>query len=228
MSPDSLGKRLQSDNRRVVGYTDPINRVLKQHTQACAVCGSPVKPGATRYCGIACYRQVQRSGDMAARFWSKVNKDGPVHRVLGTRCWLWTASELGDTGYGGFGMKRADGKYAPSYAHRVAWELLRGPIPPGMSALHACDVPLCVNAEAHLFLGTQLENMRDAALKGRLNVPRLAARKLSEAQRADVRSRYAVGDVTLQALADEYRVSRPHIWKLVHKLSVEFRNGGAA
>ncbi len=28
------------------------------------------------------------------RFWTRVNKDGPVHPVLGTACWLWTGAVL--------------------------------------------------------------------------------------------------------------------------------------
>jgi hypothetical protein len=49
--------------------------------------------------------------------------------------------------------------------------LAHGPIPPGLQVLHRCDIPPCVNA-AHLFLGTQADNIKDAAAKQRLTVPR--------------------------------------------------------
>ena len=50
--------------------------------------------------------------------------------------------------------------------HRVAWELVRGPIPDGLDVLHSCDVRLCAKPD-HLFLGTHLDNMRDMISKGR-------------------------------------------------------------
>jgi hypothetical protein len=51
-------------------------------------------------------------------------------------------------------------------AHRVAWEIYCGEIPNNLHVLHTCDNPLCVKPD-HLWLGTQADNMRDKALKGR-------------------------------------------------------------
>jgi hypothetical protein len=57
-------------------------------------------------------------------------------------------------------------------AHRAAWLLFRGPIPPDpqhtygtLHVLHDCDVKSCVNPD-HLFLGTHRDNMQDAKRKG--------------------------------------------------------------
>jgi len=53
-------------------------------------------------------------------------------------------------------------------AHRIAWQLLHGPIPDETPCvLHHCDVKACVNAERCLFLGTMADNMADRDAKGR-------------------------------------------------------------
>lgn len=80
-------------------------------------------------------------------------------------CWLWRGS-VKNSGYGMAYIGMQDGRAIYRTAHRTAYELAHGPIPAGMLVLHACDTKLCVRPE-HLRLGTQSENMRDMAAKGR-------------------------------------------------------------
>jgi len=86
-----------------------------------------------------------------------------VERIPVAGCWIWTGA-LNNKGYGNF---------CGGYAHRWSYQRFVGEIPDGLNVLHRCDTPSCVNP-AHLRLGSQLDNMRDAKSKGRIAVgPRL-------------------------------------------------------
>lgn len=97
-------------------------------------------------------------------------------------CWLWTGARSG-LRYGGL---KHEGKVLRT--HRVSYELHKGPIPDGMSVMHRCDNPLCVNPD-HLQIGTHLDNMQDMFSKGR-RLPASGERngraKLSDQQAAEV------------------------------------------
>ena len=77
------------------------------------------------------------------RFWSKVDKSGPVpdHRDDLGPCWMWTASKFRD-GYGQFwleGRNRA--------AHQIAYELASRIMPKGLTIDHLCRNRACVNPD---------------------------------------------------------------------------------
>lgn len=90
--------------------------------------------------------------------------------VRDSGCIEWTGG-LNTTGYG---QMQIDGKHV--LVHRLAWELAKGPIPPGLNVLHHCDNPPCCQTEptegypeGHLFPGTQKQNVDDMVAKGRHN-----------------------------------------------------------
>jgi len=71
-------------------------------------------------------------------------------------CYLWTAS-LSTHGYGRFNRGGGDGQNI-GLAHRVAWELERGPIPPGLVVDHLCRNRACVNVQ-HMEVTTHRVNI---------------------------------------------------------------------
>ncbi len=125
-------------------------------------------------------------------------------------CWLWTAA-LHPPPSLPYGRFQARAKKAV-YAHRKAYELYRGDIPEGLSVLHKCDIPYCVNPD-HLFLGTYADNNRDKETKGRANHAKgtdHGMTKLSEDQVSVVKGLLAVG-VSTRELARRLNIHRSTI-----------------
>lgn len=139
-----------------------------------------------------CAKQVDSGLNqrIVSAFWAKVRKaDGA--------CWLWA----GATYRWGYGQFSYPGWAGTKYAHRLSWQVAHGrPVPAGFSVLHQCDTPGCVNPE-HFFLGTQADNMKDAARKGRLHAPRPSARKFSDQQVAAMRAMRAAGAIYAEIAA---------------------------
>lgn len=133
----------------------------------CTFCGKPVaqRPDEANWnfkrrstCGGECAQRTitVRAAEvnrrpLEERFWEKVEKMAP------DGCWFWLASTR--NGYGQIGQWS---KGTIDYAHRVAYEMLVGPIPAGLVLDHICRNPSCVNP-AHLEPVTQAENLRRGA-----------------------------------------------------------------
>lgn len=71
-------------------------------------------------------------------------------------CWLWKACTNGPMKYAWFYV---GGRQPHIYAHRLLYELFKGPIPRGLTIDHLCRVPNCVNPN-HLEAVTLKENLR--------------------------------------------------------------------
>jgi hypothetical protein len=134
-------------------------------------CGLPIKgtlDNGTPACGIHLNGQRVAKENIAKREQGldveeiKTRFLAQVMPEPNSGCHLWTGSTNGH-GYGSFYLY---GKLPG--AHRVAWTLFVGPIPPETPhVLHKCDNPPCVNTDHH-FLGTHQDNADDKLAKGRL------------------------------------------------------------
>jgi len=130
------------------------------------------------------------------RFWDKVDVGKP------DECWEWRASKR--WGYGQHYMHECMWQ-----AHRVAWILTFGAIPEGLLVCHHCDNPGCCNPY-HLFLGTQADNLRDAARKGRL------FKKLTEGDVEKIRKLLVEGDLQSYEIANLFDVHECVISHIKH------------
>ncbi len=133
-----------------------------------------------------------------------------------TGCWVWTANKTRH----GHGQMKANGKTMP--AHRLSWELHRGPVSDDMEVCHDCpagDNPACVNPD-HLFVGTHDDNMKDMAEKGRGRGPNGETNShavLTEAHIREIRIRYAAGRIRYRDLAVEFGVDTTTIGNIARR-----------
>jgi hypothetical protein len=140
-------------------------------------------------------RDQERKRSLADRLWEKVEKsDG---------CWMWRGAR-NNRGYGIIAIGHA----TPMLAHRAAYILTYGPIPPNLQVCHRCDTPGCVNP-SHLFLGTALDNYLDSVAKGRATVGIQGENaRLTEDQ---VRAIRQTTGVPLKDIAAIYGISASHV-----------------
>ena len=138
------------------------------------------------------------------------------HFTKGEGCWIWRGNTFKCRGgYGAFTHTRSG--IQSKRAHRHAYEIYIGPIAAGQSVLHSCDNPKCVSP-AHLFLGSQIDNMGDKVAKSRQNRGEThGMRKLTEANvrsiRADTRKpKYIASDFAV-TVTTIYDILRRRSWQ---------------
>jgi len=132
------------------------------------------------------------------RFWQKVEKT--------ETCWIWTGARSG-AGYAMFGGKSAS---------HISFFFATGRWPEhGMFLLHRCDCPPCVNPD-HLREGTQADNIKDAAEKGRMRRGELnGSAKLTSERVREIRAALLRGDLQCD-VATSFGVSKQTICNIAH------------
>lgn len=141
------------------------------------------------------------------------------HVVASEGCWEWG----GYRNKWGYGFTRVGGRGSKGIlAHRLSWSLRYGDIPTGMHVLHKCDNPCCVNP-AHLFLGTNQDNINDRVAKGRSSHwVRFVARnshpntKILDFQILEMAERKIRGE-KVKDIAAAYGVTKDHASKVISR-----------
>ncbi len=181
-------------------------------------------------------RGVNLTQEDIDRFWSKVDKNGPLpdqskpyYAGIG-KCWIWTACTFakkdGSNAYGSFTLNGRT-----YYAHRLSFFMENGHFPKKGQACHRCDVEKCVNPD-HIFDGTLQDNLRDRDLKGRTNRtsislwsknnPELRPRgeqhgrvKISEGNVLEILDLGKNGDFSHREIASRFSVSRETVGQIL-------------
>jgi predicted XRE-type DNA-binding protein len=154
---------------------------------------------------------------LAERFWDKVIKRGEDD------CWPWDGAVY-KQGYGKlYAGRNSRGSALFFRAHRVSWELANGrPVPEGLSVLHSCDNPPCVNPR-HLRAGTSEDNVADRTERNRLPARRGEANdnaKLTEEQvRQIIAELQRLPRRSQASIAAQFGIKQPQVSRIMRRES---------
>lgn len=147
-------------------------------------------------------KRLETLNSLRSIFFSKTRK-------VDTGCWEWTGCYHKKDGYGRTSIY---GVYI--VAHRVAWELMHGPVPSGLLVCHRCDNPACVRP-SHLFLGTHADNQADMTAKRRGRAGERNGQAIITAEIAlEVRRLYADG-VNQSRLALKFGIAQGTVSNII-------------
>lgn len=126
-------------------------------------------------------------------------------------CWLWQGHTR--HGYGTLHLT-VNKRRTITGAHRIAFVLAGGTIPPGQFVLHRCDVRACCNP-LHLFLGTHAENSADKVAKGRHKIfqgTQHGMAKLTDDAVQEIRR--LTGQERPRSVARRFGISSSNVWRI--------------
>ena len=138
---------------------------------------------------------------------SKILQERLLKKVNKTAtCWLW----MGKTQSDGYGEIWHPEKKKLVTVHKLMYQWFNGEVPEKKFVCHTCDVRNCVNPK-HLWVGTNRDNIIDAAKKGRV-----ANQILTQKSVFKIRQLAEQG-VKQDVLAKLYNVSRPTIGRAINR-----------
>lgn len=140
------------------------------------------------------------SADFRERFFRKIRHDG-------NGCHIWLGAKK-NRGYG-FQVACLPFGRVPVLSHRIALALSIGLPAPGQTANHRNECrgrPTCVNP-AHLYWGTQQENVADQVAARTFTGSKNSQSKLTERIVAEIRRLYRTGELTQRQLGARFGTS---------------------
>lgn len=136
-----------------------------------------------------------------------------------TGCWLW----LAQTSQSGYGQMNVGGE--SKRAHRVAWELYCGPIPPGMVIDHICRQTLCVNPDHLRVVTPRVNALENSASRAALNAQKERCPRCGDSFRGRPNRRYCLTCKNRRQQERRDRLRKPKVPKASckngHPFSVE-------
>ena len=170
---------------------------MRTKTNICADCGARIWMGSMRCRSCALRERHRLRIRIETIDWS--GRYVVEHRGYITPCWIWIKA-TDDRGYGRIAHRGRNVR-----AHRLYYETLKGPVPPGLELDHLCRNPACVNPD-HLDPVTH-----------RVNVRRGGKSKLSTEEVKMICRSKALEGISTAVLAGRYGVDRSTVQKVVRK-----------